>query len=122
MAFNTRLTGANKEEKAVTVEKGAAVEKAEKPVKKQENKPKRPQIARVIPDLCNIRKKPDANAPIVKTVSKNAEFKVDSQHSTDGYVAVSIEGDTAFIRKDLVTVFDNPAYAAGELAMKIGGK
>lgn len=103
------------------------VEKVAEPVKepapvKEEPKKAIPQIARVLPDLCNIRKTPSMSGEVLKVVPKNAEFKVVMDESTDDFVAVNVDGTMAYIKKDCVTVFDNPAYAAGELAMKLGGR
>lgn len=91
------------------------VEEAAKAVEKvaEESKPKvseTPQVAKTKPDLTNIRAKADPNSDIVKVVSKGAEFKVDQAKSTKAYVAVSVEGQLAFIKRELVDVYDNPAY------------
>lgn len=91
------------------------VEKAAKAVEKVAEEPKpevteTPKLAKTKPDLTNIRAKADPNSDIVKVVSKGAEFKVDQTKSTKGYVAVSVEGSVAFIKRELVDVFDNPAY------------
>lgn len=91
----------------------------EAPKAPEKKEPKVPQIARTIPDLTNIRKTPNANADIVSVVSKGAEFKVDAKKSTDEYVAISIQGEIAFIKKGLVTVFDDPAYKSNTVS-KIG--
>ncbi len=80
----------------------------------------KPQIARTIPDLTNIRKAADPNSEVVMTVAKGAEFNVVKSKSTSGYVAISVQGDTAFIKKELVEVFVNPAYNANTFAGKIG--
>ena len=103
------------------------VEKVEEPVKdpapvKEAPKKVIPQIAKVLPELCNIRKTPSMSGEVLKVVPKNAEFKVVMDESTDDFVAVNVDGTMAYIKKDCVTVFDNPAYAAGELAMKLGGR
>lgn len=108
-----------KEEKKV--EKVAEPARDPAPVK-EEPKKVIPQIARVLPDLCNIRKTPSMSGEVLKVVPKNAEFKVVMDESTDDFVAVNVDGTMAYIKKDCVTVFDNPAYAAGELAMKLGGR
>lgn len=91
------------------------VEEAAKAVEKvvDEFKPEvseTPQVAKTKPDLTNIRAKADPNSDIVKVVSKGAEFKVDQAKSTKAYVAVSVEGIIAYIKRELVEVFDNPAY------------
>lgn len=88
---------------------------AAKAVEKVSEEPKpeaseTPQVARTKPDLTNIRAKADPNSDIVKVVSKGAEFKVDQAKSTKAYVAVSVEGTIAFIKRELVDVYDNPAY------------
>ena len=103
------------------------VEKVAEPVKdpapvKEAPKKVIPQIAKVLPELCNIRKTPSMSGEVLKVVPKNAEFKVVMDESTDDFVAVNVDGTIAYIKKDCVTVFDNPAYAAGELAMKLGGR
>lgn len=93
------------------------VEVAAKVVKKASEEAKvevseTPQVAKTKPDLTNIRAKADPNSNIVKVVSKGSEFKVDQAKSTKAYVAVSVEGDIAFIKRELVEVFNNPAYVS----------
>ena len=93
------------------------VEVAAKAVEKVSEEPKpevseTPQVAKTKPDLTNIRAKADPNSDIVKVVSKGAEFKVDQAKSTKAYVAVSVEGTIAFIKRELVEVFNNPAYVS----------
>lgn len=100
------------------------VEEAAKAVEKvvDEFKPEvseTPQVAKTKPDLTNIRAKSDPNSDIVKVVSKGAEFKVDQAKSTKAYVAVSVEGIIAYIKRELVEVFDNPAYKSHD-SKKIG--
>lgn len=85
----------------------------------KEQKPKVPQMAKTIPDLTNIRKGPSIDTPVVKTVSKGAEFKVDLDKSTNEFVAVSVQGEIAFIKRELVHVYDNPAYTSNNVS-KIG--
>lgn len=85
----------------------------------KEQKPKVPQMAKTIPDLTNIRKGPSIDTPVVKTVSKGAEFKVDLDKSTNEFVAVSVQGEVAFIKRELVHVYDNPAYTSNTVS-KIG--
>lgn len=85
------------------------------PTPKEEHKKDIPQIARVIVDLCNIRKNPNPNADILTTAIKNSEFKVDKEKTGAGYVAIKTLDTVAYIREDLVDVFDNPIYAAHEV-------
>lgn len=82
--------------------------------KKEEVKKDIPKIARVVVDLVNVRKLPSLDAEIVATVTKGAEFKVDINASRDGFTAINFGGAIAFIKKDLVEVFDNPAYTSNK--------
>lgn len=79
---------------------------------KAEEKKDIPQIARISADLVNIRKEAKADADILGTAVKNAEFKVDKNRTGNGYVGVIYGGIDGYIREDLVTVIDNPAYTA----------
>lgn len=78
-----------------------------------------PQMAKTIPDLTNVRKEASTSSDIVKTVAKGAEFKVDLEKSTKEFVAVSVQGEIAFIKRELVQVYDNPAYTSNAVS-KIG--
>lgn len=105
--IETEKTDVEKQLKRVE-ETAKAVEKA-----KEETKPEIsiiPQVAKTKPDLTNIRAKADPNSDIVKVVSKGAEFKVNQIESTKEYVAVLVERQIAFIKRELVDVYDNPAY------------
>lgn len=106
---NTNVENENKPKDISEVAKAAA----------KEQKPKVPQMAKTIPDLTNIRKGPSIDTPVVKTVSKGAEFKVDLDKSTKEFVAVSVQGEIAFIKRELVRVYDNPAYTSNAVS-KIG--
>ena len=105
-------------EEAVKIAKQVVKKEVPAP-KKEEKKTLVPQLAKTNPDLTNIRAAADPNSAIVKTVAKGAEFKVDLDKSTDAYVAVSVQGEIAFIKRDLVTVYDNPAYTSNTVS-KIG--
>lgn len=105
--------------KEVVKKEEAAPKSGRYPWGKEEKKPSVPQLAKTNPDLTNIRAAADPNSAIVKTVAKGAEFKVDLDKSTDAYVAVSVQGEIAFIKRDLVTVYDNPAYTSNTVS-KIG--
>lgn len=119
--FNvTENTTIEREEKPKDISQAAKTEAvqvakaAEK--KEEEKKPSVPQMAKTIPDLTNIRKGPSIDTPVVKTVSKGAEFKVDSNKSTNDFVAVSVQGEIAFIKRELVHVYDNPAYTSNTVS------
>lgn len=85
-----------------------------------EKKKEIPKQARVKCELCNIRKAADPNSEVLKVVSQGAEFKVTGNQN--GYVKVAVGGIDAFIRQDLVDVFDNPTYVANEEMMRIGAE
>lgn len=115
---NTNVEKENKPKEDVSeAVKTEAVQVAKAAAKEQ--KPKVPQMAKTIPDLTNIRKGPSIDTPVVKTVSKGAEFKVDLDKSTKEFVAVSVQGEIAFIKRELVRVYDNPAYTSNAVS-KIG--
>lgn len=88
--------------------------------KKDAKESGKPKIARIIVDLANIRKKPSLDAEIVSTVTKGAEFKVTSPESKNGFTSINVGGVTAFIKSDLVSIFDNPAYVAHDVNAKLG--
>lgn len=114
---NTNVEKENKPKDISEAAKTEAVQVAKAATKEQ--KPKVPQMAKTIPDLTNIRKGPSIDTPVVKTVSKGAEFKVDLDKSTKEFVAVSVQGEIAFIKRELVRVYDNPAYTSNAVS-KIG--
>lgn len=110
--------------KDTVVEKHDAKEDFSTPVKELASKSttqdkKIPQMAKTIPDLTNVRKEASTSSDIVKTVAKGAEFKVDLEKSTKEFVAVSVQGEIAFIKRELVQVYDNPAYTSNAVS-KIG--
>lgn len=114
----------NEEKKNVLVEtKEESVKEVKSapiyPKNEEKKAPAIPQLAKTIPDLTNIRKGPSIDTPVVKTVSKGAEFKVDLEKSTKEFVAVSVQGEIAFIKRELVNVYDNPAYTSNAVS-KIG--
>lgn len=113
---------AKTEEVVEEVKEETAPEEKSVPVYPKKDEPKKkaiPQLCKTTPDLTNVRKAPSLNSDVVTTVAKGAEFKVDSAKSTDDFVAVSVQGDIAFIKRDLVTIYDNPAYKSNEVS-KIG--
>lgn len=110
------LTGNTFQEKDVEINKEEkAAEKA--PEAPAEPKKDIPKLAMVTVDLVNVRKTPGGE--ILKTAIKNAEFKVAAGKSADGFVAVIVDGQVAFIKEDFVKVFDNPAYAANAVDKKL---
>ena len=86
-----------KEEK-VAVEPVAAKEEVAAPKKAPA------KFASILCELCNVRAQANPSAPVVKTVSQGAEFKVLGDQN--GYVKVLVDGTEAFIRKDLVKVYE----------------
>lgn len=100
--------------KAVVEEDKAEETKSE--LKKEEpEKAERPKIAKITCDLANIRETPSLNAKILSTVTKGAEFKAMPELAKNGFMAIVMSGATAYIKSDLVEVFDNPAYVANEM-------
>lgn len=87
-----------------------AVKNDPKPKKQPEVKKDIPQIAVVNVDLVNVRKAAKADADILGTVVKNAEFKVNKNNTVNGFVCIRYNGVDGYIREDLVNVIDNPAY------------
>ena len=86
-----------KEEK-VAIEPVAAKEEVVAPKKAPA------KFASVLCELCNVRAQANPSAPVIKTVSQGAEFKVLGDQN--GYVKVLVDGTEAFIRKDLVKVYE----------------
>lgn len=95
----------------------APVTRASAPVRQEVKKPDVSKIARVTCDLCNIRTAPSSTAEILKTAPKGAEFKFLTNQN--GYAKVVVDNKSAFIRQDLVEVFDNPKFAENEQAKKV---
>lgn len=80
------------------------------PSKPEVKKPEVSKFVMVTCELCNIRSEANPTSKILKEAPKGAEFKF--LGNQNGYVKVSVDGDQAFIRQDLVKVYDNPANAA----------
>lgn len=112
------------EAKPIKTETVAAVAKAIAPVQEETEEkketPQIPKIARIKEDLVNVRQRAKADAAIVQTVTRGAEFKVVDGESKNGFTAVSVNGSTAYIRSDLLEVFDNPIYVAHQTIGTIG--
>jgi hypothetical protein len=69
-----------------------------------------PKIAKVIKALVNIRKSPSLEGEILTTAAQNAEFKVNEELCTNDFVSVMVDRAIGYIKADLVSVIDNPAY------------
>lgn len=112
-----------KEVAKVVVEEAKTEDKAEETkfeLKKEEpKKAERPKIAKITCDLANIRASASLNANILSTVTKGAEFKAMPELAKNGFMAIVMGGATAYIKSDLVEVFDNPAYVANEVAGRL---
>lgn len=108
---------AEKEEAPVSSEEVKEEVPTPAPAKEEPKKEEKkiPQIAAINVDLCNVRKAPSATADILGTAIKNAEFRVDTDKTGNGYVAINFGGIAGFIREDLVRVFANPAYVAHDV-------
>jgi uncharacterized protein YgiM (DUF1202 family) len=87
--------------------------RASKPTVDSRPNPSKPEVSKFVMvacELCNIRSEANPTSKILKEAPKGAEFKF--LGNQNGYVKVSVDGDQAFIRQDLVKVYDNPANAA----------